>query len=86
MKTLLVVIAAQMFVAALIFLVFIKEPEFENKLVEHKIPCEYLESRYEIMLDSVADLEEKAEILNRYLNMKHIEYIEVCNLVHRKKK
>lgn len=86
MKTLLVVVTAQVLVAVLIFLVFIKEPEFENKLVEHKIPCEYLESRYEVMLDSVADLEKKAEILNRYLNMKHLEYIEVCDLVHRSKK
>lgn len=33
--------------------------------------------------DSVEDLEKKAEILNRYLQMKHIEYIDVCKLTYK---
>jgi hypothetical protein len=33
--------------------------------------------------DSVEYLEKKAEILNRYLQMKHIEYIDVCKLTYK---
>lgn len=29
------------------------------------------------------DLEQKVEILNKYLVMKHLEFIEVCQLTHR---
>lgn len=36
--------------------------------------------------DSVEDLEKKAEILNRYLQMKHIEYIDVCKLTYKNEK
>jgi hypothetical protein len=86
MKTIFKVVAAQIFVTALIAIFIFNKPKIDKKLVEHKIPCEYLEARYESLIDSVADLEEKAEILNRYLNMKHIEYMEVCDLVHKSKK
>jgi hypothetical protein len=86
MKTIFKVVAAQIFVTALIAIFIFNKPNIDKKLVEHKIPCEYLEARYESLIDSVADLEEKAEILNRYLNMKHIEYMEVCDLVHKSKK
>jgi len=51
-----------------------KEP---NKLIEHKTDYSYVQS----LKDSVQDLETKARILNRYLQMKNLEYIEVCNLV-----
>ena len=37
-----------------------------------------------LLKDSVSDLEQKANILNKYLHAKHLEYIEVCNLVHYK--
>lgn len=36
--------------------------------------------------DTVADLESKVRILNKYLNYKHLEYIDSCNLVERKSK
>ena len=39
-----------------------------------------------ILEDSVADLKIKAAILNNYLHAKHLEYIDVCNLVDRKSK
>jgi hypothetical protein len=86
MKTIFKVVAAQIFVTALIAIFIFNKPKIDKKLVEHKIPCEYLEARYESLVDSVSDLEEKAEILNRYLNMKHIEYMEVCDLVYKSKK
>jgi hypothetical protein len=85
MKIMLKIVLAQLIVAGLIFAVFTNVPTKERKLIEHKIPCDYLESRYETLIDSVADLEQKAEILNRYLSMKHLEYIDACNLVQRKK-
>jgi predicted ABC-type ATPase len=56
------------------------------KLTEHEILEDDLIERYKILQDSVADLEKKASILNNYLNMKHIEYMEVCDLVYTKKK
>ncbi len=86
MKTIFKVVAAQIFVTALIAIFIFNKPKIDKKLVEHKIPCDYLEARYESLVDSVSDLEEKAEILNRYLNMKHIEYMEVCDLVYKSKK
>ncbi len=86
MKTIFKVVAAQIFVTALIAIFIFNKPKIDKKLVEHKIPCDYLEARYESLVDSVSDLEQKAEILNRYLNMKHIEYMEVCDLVHKSKK
>jgi hypothetical protein len=86
MKTIFKVITAQIVIAVLILIFIFNKPKIEKKLVEHKIPCEYLEARYESLVDSVSDLEQKAEILNRYLNMKHIEYMEVCDLVHKSKK
>jgi hypothetical protein len=55
-----------------------KEP---NKLIEHKTDYSYVQS----LKDSVQDLETKARILNNYLNMKHLEYIEVCDLVAKRK-
>jgi hypothetical protein len=56
------------------------------KLTEDEILEDDLIERYKILQDSVADLEKKASILNNYLNMKHIEYMEVCDLVYTKKK
>jgi len=58
----------------------------KTKLTEHEILEDDLTERYKILQDSVADLEKKASILNNYLNMKHIEYMEVCDLVYTKKK
>lgn len=86
MKTIFKIIAAQIVVTALFAIFIFNRPKIDKKLVEYKIPCEYLEARYESLVDSVADLEQKAKILNRYLNMKHIEYMEVCDLVHKSKK
>ena len=57
----------------------------KTRLIEHKIRENELTERYKVLQDSVADLEQKARILNRYLNMKHLEYIEVCNLVAKEK-
>jgi hypothetical protein len=37
-----------------------------------------------ILKDSVSDLKKKASILNSYLHLKHLEYMEVCNLVQHK--
>jgi hypothetical protein len=58
----------------------------KTRLTEHEILEDNLTERYKILQDSVADLEKKASILNNYLNMKHIEYMEVCDLVYTKKK
>jgi len=58
----------------------------KTRLTEHEILEDDLTERYKILQDSVADLEKKASILNNYLNMKHIEYMEVCDLVYTKKK
>jgi hypothetical protein len=58
----------------------------KTRLTEHEILEDDLIERYKILQDSVADLEKKASILNNYLNMKHIEYMEVCDLVYTKKK
>jgi hypothetical protein len=58
----------------------------KTRLTEHEILEADLTERYKILRDSVADLETKARILNNYLNIKHIEYMEVCDLVYTKKK
>jgi hypothetical protein len=58
----------------------------KTRLTKHEILEDDLTERYKILQDSVADLEKKASILNNYLNMKHIEYMEVCDLVYTKKK
>ena len=58
----------------------------KTRLTKHEILEDDLIERYRILQDSVADLEKKASILNNYLNMKHIEYMEVCDLVYTKKK
>lgn len=55
-----------------------KEP---TKLIEHKTDYSYVQS----LKDSVEDLEAKARILNRYLQMKNLEYIEICDLVAKSK-
>ena len=87
MKIVLKVVVAQLIVAALIAFAYIKKPELERTVFKKNGPSkQFLESRYKILTDSVADLEEKARILNAYLNMKHLEYIEVCDLVQKKKK
>lgn len=62
----------------------VSNPSFSLKLGDNFE--DELSERCKILQDSVADLEKKAEILNRYLNMKHIEYMEVCDLVYKSKK
>ena len=86
MKIMIKVVIAQLIAAIILISVFVFSNNKEKKLIEHQIPCDYLEARYDVLIDSVADLETKAEILNRYLNMKHIEYMEVCDLVYKTKK
>lgn len=58
----------------------------KTRLTKHETIEADLTERYKILQDSVADLEKKARILNNYLNIKHIEYMEVCDLVYTKKK
>jgi hypothetical protein len=53
---------------------------------EHKEKETRLIIHNRILEDSVADLKIKATILNNYLHAKHLEYIDVCNLVERKSK
>lgn len=65
--------------------VFLIRPT-KKLLIEQSFREQELAEKYKILQDSVADLEKKAEILNRYLNMKHLEYIEACNLVYKPQK
>jgi general stress protein CsbA len=57
-----------------------------EKYQEHKDKETRLIIHNRILEDSVADLKIKAAILNNYLHAKHLEYIDVCNLVQRKSK
>lgn len=63
-------------------LYFSSSAKGRTKLIKHKTDYSYVQS----LKDSVEDLEAKARILNRYLQMKHLEYIEVCDLVYKTKK
>lgn len=53
----------------------VKETQI-NRLIERQKNLE----------DTVANLESKVRILNKYLNYKHLEYIDSCNLVEKKSK
>jgi hypothetical protein len=84
MKTFItLVVAIGMSVA--IAVLFYKDKS-KKGLVVHQVYDKELNDRYNALKDSVADLEQKARILNNYLNVKHLEYIEVCNLVHKSSK
>jgi len=82
MKTFIIVISA-IFLSVAAATVLVRP---KKGLIEHRVREYELTEKYKNLQDSVADLEQKARILNRYLNMKHLEYIEVCNLVHTSKK
>jgi hypothetical protein len=77
--TIIVIIIIILAIIGVQFSLSAKEP---TKLIKHKTDYSYVQS----LKDSVEDLEAKARILNRYLQMKHLEYIEVCDLVYKSKK
>ena len=81
MKVILIVIAVALVTAIPLFVVFDKEKS-KSVLLLHRIERKDLSERHKILKDSVADLEEKARILNRYLRIKHLEYIEVYKFVN----
>jgi cell division protein FtsL len=80
------------FIYAIAILFVVVLLEFNQKvngpirLIEHQIDQSEYESDIKNLQDSVKDLETKARILNNYLNMKHLEYIEVCDLVAKRKR
>lgn len=65
-------------IACLVALYLFYSKSNTNDAVCDKIEeCQYV---YDSLQNKVQDLEKKVEILNRYLIMKNLEYIEACNL------
>lgn len=83
MRTLLVLLIVG-WSGLLAYSYIVVKPEIEKVQAVNNEKTEYLEELV-VLKDSVEDLQIKARILNTYLNYKHLEYIDVCNLVQRKK-
>jgi hypothetical protein len=85
MKKLCVLFWILLFILAAVTL-HISNTDFFVKVGYEPEPEEKLPTKSVEQIDSLAsvyaDLERKVEILNRYLMVKHIEYMEVCNLTY----
>lgn len=72
--------------AALIFALY-----FTNNSVNQSsdLTCPKVDScqvKYDSLQKEIQELEEKVDILNKYLVIKHLEYIDVCNLKYKPKR
>ena len=73
-------------IAVILSLILVRQADNTyNKSDEYCLKVSVCQSQYDSLQKEVKELEEKINILNKYLIIKHLEYIDVCDQKYKPK-